>query len=212
MASFITSLFYKAQGPELSPDDMVEPKTHRSICGPGQPFDTWRRAFFENEGCTIYAWPSRGGVIIKQNADLVDLAFLGFDRFSPPTHRFPDDEQENEDGFARMLLRTGGKFWRSQQRSANVAVNLEEGEGDELIWRFIGWEPPNGSGGVWVFEYDVEEGEEPTETGKLRMCITMEERCMVLKSLGAKFYADPKEYEGLKWAYDNELFCPPKEK
>lgn len=209
MSSFIASIFRQTPGPEPSSDKTDEPQTHRSVCGPGQPFDTWKRAFFESEGCTIYDWPSRGGIVIKQNADLVDLAFLGFDRFSPPTHRFPDDQQESEDAFARQLLKTGGKFWRSQHRFANVGIGYEEGEGEELIWRFIGWEPADGSGGMWVFEYDDEDGDEPMETGKLRMCVTMEERCTVLKELGAKFYADPKGYEGLKWAYNNELFRTP---
>jgi hypothetical protein len=33
------------------------------------------------------------------------------------------------------------------------------------------------------------------------MALTMEERCMVLKRLGATFYENPRECEGLKMAY-----------
>jgi hypothetical protein len=35
----------------------------------------------------------------------------------------------------------------------------------------------------------------------LRMAITMEERCIVLERLGAKFYKEPKECPGLKGVY-----------
>jgi hypothetical protein len=58
-------------------------------CVPGNTErDTWRRCVFNEggEGYTIYAWPGNG-VVIKQNADVVDMTFLGFNRFDPPTHR-----------------------------------------------------------------------------------------------------------------------------
>jgi hypothetical protein len=191
----------------MDPDFFDSNGIRRTIaCGPNIPFDTWRRAVFDGEGCTIYAWPCRGGVIIKENADVVDMAFLGFDRFAPPTHRFPDAEQEKEDGFARTLLRIGATLWRSQRRYANVGAGAKEPEGEERMRRFFGWEPRDRSGGVWALEFDVDE-EEPPETARLRMAVTMEERCTVLQKLGAKFYEDPKKCPGLKGAYDDVLSC-----
>ena len=169
-------------------------------CGPNQPFETWRRTVFSGESCTIYAWPCRGGVIIKENPDIVDMNFLGFDRFSPPAHRFPDEQQDKEDRFARQLLKVGGKLWSSQQRYANVGAGWKEPEGEERMCKFFGWDPPDESGGVWVLEFDVDD-EEPPETARLRMALTMKERCTIMEKLGAKFYKDPTDYEGLRGAY-----------
>ena len=173
---------------------------HRTIaCGPGQPFDTWQHCVFESEGCTIYAWPCRRGVVIKENADIVNITFPGFDRFSLPTNRFPEDEQDKEDEFARELLKTGGKLWASQHRFAQVGMGCKEAEGEERMSRFFGWDPANGSGVVWALGFDIDE--EAPEAPRLRMVITMEELCAILEKLGAKFYKDPKECEGLKGVY-----------
>jgi hypothetical protein len=169
-------------------------------CGSSIPFDTWRRCVFDGEGCTIYAWPCHGGVVIKDNADIVDMAFLGFDRFNPPTHRFSEEEQDEENNFACELLKIGGKLWISQHREADVRMGFKEAEGEERMCRFLGWDPPDGTGGVWALEFDIDE-EDPPETSRLRMALTMEERYTVLEKLGAKFYKDPRGYEGLKAAY-----------
>jgi hypothetical protein len=66
----------------------------------------------------------------------------------------------------------------------------------QVLWL----DPADGSDGVWELAFDVDD-EEPPETARLRMAIAMEERCTVLEKLGAKFYKDPKECEGLKGAY-----------
>jgi hypothetical protein len=114
------------------------------VRGPTIPHETRRRVVFEGEGKKIYAWPCGGSVIIKENADIVDMAFLGFDRFAPPTHRFADNDQDKEDDFARELLKIGGKFRRSPRRSADVGVGWKEAEGEERIRRSFGWDPRMG--------------------------------------------------------------------
>jgi hypothetical protein len=167
-------------------------------------YDTWRRTTFSEsqEGCTIYAWPL-DGVVIKDNADAVEMLFLGFNRFDPPTHRFPSHQQEHEDAFARQLFKIGGKFWDTQQRCALVRGGMIEPECEERMYRAFGWEPADGSGGVWELAFDDYDNsiEDRIETARLRMALTMEERCMVLKRLGAIFYENPRECEGLKMAY-----------
>ena len=84
--------------------------------GHGESHDTWRRTSFdkslEGEGCRIFAWPSRGGVVIKNYADAVEMMFLRFDRFDLPIG-IPADEQDKEDAFVRELLKVGGKLWQS---------------------------------------------------------------------------------------------------
>jgi hypothetical protein len=61
-----------------------------------------------------------------------------------------------------------------------------------VVHRFFGWDPADGSGGVWALEHDVDD-EEPPETARLRMAITMKERCKILERLGAVFYQDGRE-------------------
>jgi len=182
---------------------------HRAtVCGPGPPeWDTWRRCVFDEGGigCLIYAWP-RKGVVIKDTADIVDMAFLGFDRFDPPTHR--EKEQDKEDEFVRELLKIGGKFWTSQRRASNVGLGLKAGDDEERLERYFGWDPVDGSGGVWALEFDEYELEERPETCRLALCITMKERCTVLQKLGATFYEDPKECPGLKRAYADRVDEP----
>jgi hypothetical protein len=190
---------------DLYSADLYHPDgTRRTIvCKPGLTDDvSWRRSKFEGSGCTIYAWPCSGGVVIKDDADVVDMAFLGFDRFLPPTHRFPAEQQEREEEFARLLRRVGGKWWSSPLRASQVAMGWKEAEGSERESWFFGWAPADGSGGVWALCYDVDDERIP-ETAILRMAVTMEERCVLLEKLGAKLYADPRECEGLKDAYTN---------
>ncbi len=138
--------------------------------------------------------------MIKENPDVVDIAFLGFDRFDPPTDRYPEEEQDKENEFALELLKIGGKHWNSQSRAADVGAGWKEAVGEERICRFFGWDPPDGSGGVWALEFDVDDEDAP-ETARLRMAVTMEERCGVLEKLGATFYKNPRECEGLKLVY-----------
>lgn len=160
-----------------------------------------RRSVFDDAGCTIYAWPCpHPGVVIKESSDVVDMAFLGFDRFAPPTDRFPKGEQEREEEFARELRKAGGKWWASPLRASQVKMGWKEAEGEERELWFFGWAPKDGSGGVWALMYEIDDERVPG-TGILRMAITMEERCVLLEKLGATFYDDPKECEGLKGAY-----------
>lgn len=174
--------------------------------------DTWKRTSWEESeeggGCTIYAWP-RGGVVVKDFADAVEMNFLGFDRFDPPTHRYPVNEQDKEDAFARELLKIGGKFWTSQKRASDVERGRVEPVGEERMYRAFGWEPEDGSGGVWELAFDFYDNDvtERVEIARLGVTLTMEERCKVLKRLGAKFYEDPKECEGLRGAYPPHPIC-----
>jgi hypothetical protein len=53
------------------------------------------RTIFSDPGCKLYAWSARGVVGIKDNADAVDLMFLGMDRLDPQLRS--NDDQEAED-------------------------------------------------------------------------------------------------------------------
>ena len=125
------------------------------------------------------------------------MAYLGLDRFDPPTERLKD--QKSEDDFCKSLPRIGGTWWLHERQYENIQigdVNEEPPEGEERKLRYIGWPK---TGGVWVVEYTApEEGTLPevaADIGRLRMCFTMEERCEMLRDrFGATFYEDPKDF------------------
>jgi hypothetical protein len=162
--------------------------------------DPTRRAAFNSYGCTVYGWPSKGGIIIRTCADAVELEYLGFDKFDPPAKRFAD--QDEEDKFCTTLLKIGGKWWSSEQRlfDINDVYMLDRMEDqptdDELKDIFVGWPA---DGGVLIVEYQSEVGDEkvPRDIGRLRMASTMHERCEMLRNrFGAKFYHDWRVYGG----------------
>ena len=159
--------------------------------------DPTRRAVFGTYGCTIFGWPSRGGVIIRRCADAVELEYLAFNRFDPPAKRFADQDQE--DKFCNALLTIGGKWWSSEERSMRIAASdgtADEPTDHELKEVFVGW--PD-DGGVLIAEFQNEVGEDkvPDDIGRLRMAFTMEQRCEILKThFEARHYRDWKDYEG----------------
>jgi hypothetical protein len=145
----------------------------------------------------IYGWPSSGGVVIRECADLIELKFLGFDPVNPPSTRHEDAGQE--DPFCLELRKIGGKLWKSQGRRHCVLSSRWDGSmrqepsEEELKHIFIGW--PEG-GGVLIAEYETEQGL-PEDIGRLRMVTTMEGRCQLLRNMfSAKFYKEPFMYEG----------------
>jgi hypothetical protein len=155
---------------------------------------TTKRSKWTGYGCSVYGWPSIGGMIMRHNCDLVELQYLGFDPLNVPTTRFED--QGDEDEFCWRLKKIGGKWWESEQRSQDVILGKwrvgERPNKEEMREVYIGW--PEG-GGLLVLEGD--ENEIVVETGMLRMVRGMEERCQVLRDrLAAVFYEDPDTYAG----------------
>jgi hypothetical protein len=167
------------------------------VCGPPPPRKPTCRVEWGYCGCRISGWPSNGGIIIHPNADAIELAYLGLDRFDPPMERLKD--QKSEGDFCKSLLRIGGTWWPCERLYKNIQIgdtNEEPPEGEERKLRYIGWSK---IGGVWVVEYTApEEGTLPevaADIGRLRLCFTMEERCEMLRDrVGATFYEDPKDF------------------
>lgn len=71
---------------------------------------------------TLHGWPSRGGVVILENATPPDFDFLHLDTLDPPLRRHPD--QATEDAFCQALLRLGATRWDSEAR-CNFNSQLE---------------------------------------------------------------------------------------
>ena len=52
-------------------------------------YSTDRRTEIGELGYSIYGYPSSGGVIVRDNADLVELAYLGLDRLKSCREKTP---------------------------------------------------------------------------------------------------------------------------
>lgn len=189
------------------------------VCGPTYPHDSSVRTDFSDIEARIYAWPSRGGVIVLDTAEAIDFEFLGLNPLEPPRQRL--DNPAAEDAFCQRLLLLGAKWWDSETRYSIIS-NLEEGAAAEssvdcafdvdkqppptmrekhLIK--VGW-PSTGE--LWVAEFDTtwagvggEDNFVPwgEETGRLRMVRAMDERCAILRDrFEVMFYRDLKSYQG----------------
>lgn len=178
------------------------------------PFDSTRRTVVNDVDVLIFAWPSRGGVIILEHVEAVDFDFLGLDTLNPPSTRH--ESQIEEDAFCQQLLLLGAKWWDSEARWRFLkradelderAIEALEEETEpaptvrERRWVSVGW--PTG-GGLWVSEFETnlwgfEEDDNlvPFDTARLRLARTMDERCQVLKEhFKARFYDNISDYQG----------------
>jgi hypothetical protein len=187
------------------------------VCGDLSPcpYDSTVRASFDDNEASIYAWPSRGGVIILNKADAIDFEFVGLNPIDPPSSRFK--EQEDEDAFCQHLLLLGAKWWDSEARYS-IFVAHKKGAGCAVMGRFaVSKQPPvtmrerrfvkvawPSTGGLWVAEFDTdivgideEENLVPTEPSRLQMARTMDQRRDLLRDhFEGTFYKSLEDYEG----------------
>ncbi|MCJ1249833.1 hypothetical protein MMC30_007059 [Trapelia coarctata] len=196
------------------PEQDRQPRTQIGAA-PRNLNDPTRRTVITENSIVIYAWPSRGGLIVLEEADAIDFTFLGLDRLDPPLRRSPD--QALEDSLCQKLLLLGAKWWDSESRKRFI-VQVSMGDSramreldEERIpgptprerrWVRVGW-PSEPRGGLWVAEfdentYDIEDEDDlvPEDTGRLVLARDMDERCEILRRLGARFFGSLDEYEG----------------
>ncbi|KAI9658023.1 MAG: hypothetical protein M1821_002683 [Bathelium mastoideum] len=115
------------------------------VCGFSSPYSCRRRTTFNYTYATVYAHPSRSGVVVLSPAYVADFTFLGLDPLNPPRQNYlapvtPIEAktpitwgQEAEDDFARRLLLLGAKWYDSEARF-NILTeweNIAYGEGGE---------------------------------------------------------------------------------
>lgn len=173
------------------------------------------RTLLSNDTVTLQGWPSRGGIIVLENATPPYFDFLHLDPLNPPLRRNAD--QEAEDGLCRALLRLGATWWDSEARRTLVR-DLEHGDeethqavdADESLaptrrergWVRVAW-PPHTPGALCVLACEKiimgrAGGEKlrPKHHGLVLLARTMDERCTVLQRLGGMMYASIDEYEG----------------
>ena len=231
-------------------------KTFR--CGPKSRIINFdQRVRFTQDGVNISGWPSRGGVIILNDATHVDFIFLDLSttdppvarQFRPPATLAKDDNKDKnnsdtrnsegvrgelqqagissedidvdeEDVFCRRLLLLGAKWWDGYSRYFDVSKfedeayeefldskRLKEATKRERRWVKVGWENAAvyssvGAGGFWVLDCDVNwfgiletDNLVPGDAGRIKLAKTMDERCIILKKMGAKYYPRLEDYE-----------------
>jgi hypothetical protein len=225
LVKFIINALWPSQPPPLptiSPltsitsSTITKSKPRQMTCRPRSrsPKHTTRTIIF-TDCITLLGYPSRGGLIVLERADAVDFNFLNLSRLSPPLTRATDPKAEDE--FCQRLLLLGAKWFDSESRYRFMAgvredeyraiLDLESGEKPELTlgerrWVGIGW-PSEPTRGLWVGEWDTnwpgileEERQVPTDAARLTLATNMDERCEILKGMGARFYESLDEYEG----------------
>lgn len=193
----------------------MEAPRSRYICGDICTHDSTIRTSFEESQVLIYAWPSRGGLIILNNADAVDSDFLGLNPLDPPSERLED--QKEEDAFCQRLLLLGAKWWDSKARYT-IIVAIGEGAKHAGNGAFVIKEQPGvtmrekrfvkvawpWTGGLWVAEFDTvfagvdeENNILPEAPSRLLMARTMDERSQTLRDhFEATFYKSVDGYTG----------------
>ncbi|EZF33735.1 hypothetical protein H109_00375 [Trichophyton interdigitale MR816] len=213
--------------PPLTPPEYNNPPPSRDWMRPPNGY-TRRTSCYSRNGYVIYGYPSKGpkgeaikdSIIAKTGVDIVDLKFLGFDRFAPPKERLPSQEAEGR--FCGLLRKLGGRHWRSYHALFNGSLDEMTAEHDDGIkwlfaWPGIDEHPSAGNlecnigrdvveeSGVWALENESGIG---VEFGKLRMCLTMEEKVKVMEELGAVFYPDPRDCPPLADLYPARSVSP----
>ncbi|KAI9785863.1 MAG: hypothetical protein M1816_008190 [Peltula sp. TS41687] len=158
---------------------------------PTTEWDTTKRLEFGTHGCTVFGWPSTGGMLIKEGPDAVELDFLQVDRLAA-SPRSPS--QVEEDRFCERLRKIGAIWWASEADYVDVLPGGRSKTAEEERELVLGWPQ---EGGVWVLELESE-SKRPTDLGRIHMALNMEERCRVIKEYGGVFFADPKDCKDLQ--------------
>ncbi|KAL3486566.1 hypothetical protein BJX62DRAFT_246695 [Aspergillus germanicus] len=155
----------------------------RSVsCPTNPPLPTTNRTEFGTRGWFVYGYPSTGGVLIKVNADLVDMLFLSLPRFHVAQR---SASVEDEDRFCNLLRRVGATWWSSKEDRFDKEKRV-------LVF---GW-PADGVG-VWVLRF-ASAGQMPRDFGRISYAMNMEERILIMRVYGAEFVEDVSQVEELR--------------
>lgn len=215
--SIMDSLLNLLRSPQPPPSNSARSinllQRPRHICGPRTIYDSVKdlsKQIDLYEEITIFAWPSRGGVIVLEKPCPADFEFLGLDRLNPPKKRHAT--RQEEDDFAQRLLLLGEKWWDSPARHAlftepdhlqdeDVMAAQPEPTARENAWVGVAW--PSG-GGLVVAEWPTMmypggrmDEVAPDDVSRLLLCVTMDGKAAVLMDrLGGKRWKRIEEYEG----------------
>jgi uncharacterized protein YifE (UPF0438 family) len=169
---------------------MDDPQYYDFSLPPDPALSTTERTVFSTLGCTIYGYPSTGGVLIKE-ANLLDMLFLSLPR-SHVSYRSPNADEE--DKFCSLMKRTGAKFWPSKRYWSEIQIGMREITEEEEKVMVYGW-PTNGVG-VWMLRFKNTE-QLPEDFGRISFAMNMEEKIQIMREYGATFVEDVTQVEEL---------------
>lgn len=159
-----------------------------------------KRTEFSTSSCSVFGWPSSGGVLIEDEIDAVGLDFLGLDRFKA-TER--SSSPAEEDAFCTRLRKIGAKWWEYQDDFYGVSLGYGPTTPEEEQDLVFEWPE---QGGVWLLVFENARAW-PRDFGRIHMAHNMEERCRIIEEYGGTFYADPGDCPSLQdqpqWTCDN---------
>jgi hypothetical protein len=165
--------------------------SHVYLCPPRPPPEsTTERTDFNILRCTVYGYPSTGGVLIKK-ADLLDMLFLSLPRFHVSQRSSSSDE---EDRFCNLMRRTGATLWPSKQYWKEAQIGMWEITEEEEKVMVYGW--PTDGVGVWVLRFKSVE-QLPRDFGRISLAMDMEEKIQLMREYGATFVEDVTQVEEL---------------
>ncbi|KAK6832522.1 hypothetical protein RU639_003869 [Aspergillus parasiticus] len=147
------------------------------------------RTVFHTLGCTVFGYPSTGGVLIKE-ADLVDMLFLSLPR-SHASQCSPSAEEE--DRFCNLMRQTGATLWPNKQNWLQVEAGFRKRTKEQAKVMVYGW--PTG-GGVWVLRFESPK-ELPRDFGRIGFAMNMGEKIQIMREYGATFVEDVTQVEEL---------------
>jgi hypothetical protein len=134
-----------------------------------------RSGFGDRTGGTAIGWPAKGGYL-TQSCSLVELEFLGLDRFQRTNMSLDPEKDEAH----------CAKWYRNPYQELLDETAEKDIDSPRL---FVGL---TADGGVWVI-YTTLLGSRREGFGRIGNALTMEERCDKIKEFGGTFYEDPKD-------------------
>lgn len=154
------------------------------IPGDNEP---WRVSFGDGPGASVRGWPSKGGFYSLGNCFVVELDFLGLDRFKPANR---SQNRTDEEAHCRRMRQLGAEWWPSADDEAMWwFMNPEDSWDLDKPVTYFGWPA---QGGVWALNTTII-GASQMGAGRIHLAITMDERCKIMEDLGAVYYARPED-------------------
>lgn len=135
-------------------------------CPPTPLLPTTDRTEFGTYLCTIYDYPSTGGMLTKQ-ADPLDMLSLSL---SSTKILYRSNDTKEEDDFCHLLLRAGATLWPSKESRYATLIGSTTRQKTTMVY---GW--PSDGKGVWVLEID-RISQIPRDFARVRMAMSMEEK------------------------------------
>ncbi|KAF1808041.1 hypothetical protein P152DRAFT_517827 [Eremomyces bilateralis CBS 781.70] len=176
------------------------------------------RVVLLDDSVSVWGWPSRGGLIVLEQATALDFEMLQLDSVNLALAR--DDDRAREDEHCQRLLWLGARWFDSRERYGFVwnlsrqlspAISaVERGEQPaptrpERWWvrvAFSNGQDPHG--GFWVGEWDSRiygsrgDRQAPVhlDAAQIALARNMGEKCRILEALGATYFDSLDSYRG----------------